>query len=477
MAADPNRESLNDTPLSDEEGTELAIKFRSRWNSFLIGLVLALLLFGAYYVQSRKQIEKDKANAQRLERELEETRVALESARDDLRESRNQATKLMVRQAIRMAEAGKDSEAEELAKTAVTTHPDSPWGYYALGRLSQLRENIELASKQFSVAISVSPLHRQSRLALGQITKSGKDIDLAIEVIDDTESDWRDLMAAGDICMAARRYAAAERAFALVFRRTRNGRSLPQKLRDELKEKSGSAKAWRIAVKFQRESRDLPEGKRSFQFHMKFKEMNGLRELTINTEKRNGVYTSFSIAGGEYRYIQLLAGMPIENLLLTSSLLEDLSPLRGMPLKSLSLEESRVDDLSQLEGMALKKLNLEETRIRDISALKGMPLEELDLEKTNVTDLSPLTGMPLRSLDLCETRVRDISVLNGMPLTRLNLENCHQLHDLTPLKGCPDLEHLTLPPDYDDITFLRRMPSLKTIGRKATPVEEFWRSD
>ena len=64
----------------------------------------------------------------------------------------------------------------------------------------------------------------------------------------------------------------------------------------------------------------------------------------------------------------------------------------------------------------------------------------LRLELSNcrqVEDLTPLQGMPLTALYLAGCQVHDLSPLKGMPLTSLNLDGCSLARDLSPLRGMP----------------------------------------
>ena len=84
----------------------------------------------------------------------------------------------------------------------------------------------------------------------------------------------------------------------------------------------------------------------------------------------------------------------------------------------------------------------------------------LDLKDCKqVADLTPLQGMPLTSLALDRCPVRDLTPLKGMPLTSLDLFECGEVRDLTPLKGMP-LTTLVLTHcrQVRDLTPLKGMP-------------------
>lgn len=77
-----------------------------------------------------------------------------------------------------------------------------------------------------------------------------------------------------------------------------------------------------------------------------------------------------------------------------------------------------------------------------------------------VADLTPLKGLPLTTLNLQSCgQVQDLAPLKGMPLTSLILKNCGKVQDLTPLKGMP-LTTLELEGcgQIQDLSPLRGMP-------------------
>ena len=194
--------------------------------------------------------------------------------------------------------------------------------------------------------------------------------------------------------------------------------------------------------------------------------------------------TFLSLWGTAVSDISALRGMPLKRLFLDGTKVRDLSPLKGMPLELLGLwTVSTISDVSPLRGMPLKNLNLGYTQVRDLSPLQGMPLESLGLVAVPATDLHPLKGMALSGyLHAGGSGINDISVLKGMPLKELTLDGCKNLHDLTPLAECRQLERLTIPVHCADIEFLRSLPKLQRLGydaadglSKLLPVAEFWK--
>ena len=209
------------------------------------------------------------------------------------------------------------------------------------------------------------------------------------------------------------------------------------------------------------------------------------------------------LTGAPVHDLSLIKGLPVRSLNLTGTKVSDLGPLRGMELVHLELESCPVSDLSALKGMALEHLNISGTQVSDLGALKGMPLQklnvigtsvkdlgplsgmgltELTIARNQVSDLTPLKGMPLHYLTLCGTQVSDLSPLRSMALTYLQLHECEELHDLSPLVDCKQLQYLSLPPHCNDLECLRNLPNLKYLGPDATTwagpptAAEFWKA-
>jgi len=177
--------------------------------------------------------------------------------------------------------------------------------------------------------------------------------------------------------------------------------------------------------------------------------------------------------------IEPLRGLPIEDLSLSETQVQDLGPLRGMALRKLRIDYTPVNDLSPLQGMPLKmllmpgchfvsslsllaglpleRLNADGCGISDLGPLKGMPLKNLSLAGNRVVDISPLVGAPLEQLSLSQTQVRNIAPLRGMPLKYLNLAYDDNVTDITPLRGMP-LQLLHVDTHATDLSPLRGMP-------------------
>lgn len=169
--------------------------------------------------------------------------------------------------------------------------------------------------------------------------------------------------------------------------------------------------------------------------------------------------------------------------MLQESGVRDISPLKGLPLKTLQLNYTSVYDLSPIAEMPLEYLNLQGTPVKDIGPVQKLPLNTLWLNRTRVADLSPLKGKTLVSLDITGTAVSDLSPLRGMTsLRRLNLSDCRNVTDLTPLEGL-QLERLTFNPERikRGIDAVRKMKSIRTLhtrfpGGRPFPPAAFWQA-
>ncbi|PCJ58595.1 MAG: hypothetical protein COA79_12605 [Planctomycetota bacterium] len=176
-----------------------------------------------------------------------------------------------------------------------------------------------------------------------------------------------------------------------------------------------------------------------------------------------------------------LKGMLLKTLVLYGFHPRDISVLKGMPLTQVELTGS-FRDLTPLKGMKLWRVRISYSLVTDISILKGMPIRYLILSKNKIKNISPLKGMMLTSLELNDTLITDISPLAGMPLIRLDIGHCNMLKKLKPLSTLIKLEDLCLPEHMrkSDLSFLKKLPSLKKIGfgqiHETQKVSIFWKN-
>jgi tetratricopeptide (TPR) repeat protein len=158
------------------------------------------------------------------------------------------------------------------------------------------------------------------------------------------------------------------------------------------------------------------------------------------------------------RSLEPLKGLPIDELTITDTLIDDLEPLRGMRLIKLYAEKTAIKSVEPLRGMPLQELRLAGTNVRDLAPLAGMPLRSLMLPDGKDLDFSVLRGMPLSHIVFGDNDVSDISFLAGIPLVRVTLFKHPRLTDLSPLRNAP-LEYLKLEStQVRDLSVLRGMP-------------------
>ena len=143
-------------------------------------------------------------------------------------------------------------------------------------------------------------------------------------------------------------------------------------------------------------------------------------------------------------------------------------------LIELVLTELPVSDISQLEKLNLKRLSLYfMSNIKNIDVIRQMTtLESLSLWGTGVNDITALENLKeLRYLELAHTPITDISSIKGLiKLEVLNLIECSQPVDLTPLSGLINMRELDLPPcESFDLSIIKEMKGLESFG--ATAVE------
>ena len=169
-------------------------------------------------------------------------------------------------------------------------------------------------------------------------------------------------------------------------------------------------------------------------------------ELTVNAEGMCHI----KLWRHGHSNLAFLAALPLEYLHLDQcKALTDLSTLRGMPLRCLDLGScSSVQDLAPLHGASLEWLSVAYTSVSDLSPLRGMPLKHLSLERSEVGDLSPLSKLPIESLDISDcSNVTDLSPLLGMPIKKLRVGGFYHRGlsklDLSPVTSLP-LESLHL---------------------------------
>jgi hypothetical protein len=160
--------------------------------------------------------------------------------------------------------------------------------------------------------------------------------------------------------------------------------------------------------------------------------------------------------------IAALASLPLVELWLAGTSVQDLSPLRGMPLRVLNMYAAPLlKDLSPLRGMPLAILDISRTSVDDLSALRGAPLEHLCGWSMAARDLSPIADCPLRMLELGCPFVAKLPLFTQRKLQGLDIQGT-QITDLSPLASQP-LVAVLLPKGASDLSPLQSCPDLKAI--------------
>ena len=163
-----------------------------------------------------------------------------------------------------------------------------------------------------------------------------------------------------------------------------------------------------------------------------------------------------------------LGAEPVDNVLVNSNSISDLSPLAGLTkLTVLDLYDNNISDISPLSGLtSLTYLDLSGNGISDLSPLAGLTnLQVLELPSNRSSDISPLAGLTsLTRLGLYNNGISDISPLSSLTsLTDLDLGANGGIpdSDFSLLVGLTSLTRLRLSSNgISDISFLAGLTSL-----------------
>ena len=189
----------------------------------------------------------------------------------------------------------------------------------------------------------------------------------------------------------------------------------------------------------------------------------------------------FAAAGGHIRNIKALSRMPLKELILENTRVDDLSPAAGMPLESLSLKGSAwIRTLSALRNTELRRLDFAGTRVTDMSVLASMPLadvtvnrevadlgvfqrlplERLVLDGSKVSTLRPLhRKRSLRELSILDTPITSLRPLQGLSIRTLRFDPARIGEGFQALVGMTTLEHIAVSADGEAMTpeeFMKR---------------------
>ena len=142
-------------------------------------------------------------------------------------------------------------------------------------------------------------------------------------------------------------------------------------------------------------------------------------EITELTLTSVGLQNLWPLAALEHLRVLNLAGDPAAR---RRGTLTDLRALAELPLEELDLSWTAVEDLGPLAKTQLKILRVSNTRVRSLAPLQNLPLTKLDFSFTEVADLAPLKGMAFTELRLNDTKARDLSALRGMPIQTVTFD-------------------------------------------------------
>lgn len=138
-----------------------------------------------------------------------------------------------------------------------------------------------------------------------------------------------------------------------------------------------------------------------------------------------------------------LAGMPLVELNCYGTAVVDLTPLEKCPLAGLTMGQTGVTNrgLDLVKKLPLKQLNINDSKIDDLRPLAGLKLTNLECGGCpTLKDLSPLKNMPLEYLDITRTAVTDLTPIKNAPLRKLRALGINLAPHRALLQAIPTLE-------------------------------------
>ncbi len=363
-------------------------------------------------------------------------------------ETAMRASRRFAEQAVRAAELDRMLEADRRAEDAVEVAPDGPWGYFALGSLAAIRNDVETAERHLARALSARGGEQpQIRAALANararqgLLKEAEVLATNLEAIDD----WRTLADAGRALYAAGRF---ENCQPLLERALHLGQEEKDAPKDRIMELEHLLEfiPARIACRgFFEDTKHLLLRERLKRISQKMTEINGT-PLQVAIENAGTETSRLQVLGDtpKMKHIYPIHGLDIRGVDFYRAHVRDLSPLRGMKLTYVKLHHVTVRDLSPLQGMPLRDLTIANTWVGDLSPLEGMPLERLHAGASKVSDLTPLSGMKLKRVVLERTRVTDLTPLTGMPIEELAVSGAGRNIDISAVSTLTKLRSLGL---------------------------------
>lgn len=169
-----------------------------------------------------------------------------------------------------------------------------------------------------------------------------------------------------------------------------------------------------------------------------------------------------------------IADAPLEVLTINNTAVTSLEPIRNRKLILLDMHNTLIDSLEPIHGMPISTLHMANTKVKDLSPLAGMKLNDLRCQYCGFADISVLRGMPLHSLECHGNPISDLSPLRDSPVCNLNIYKTF-ITDWRPLLTMPRLRMIGMDFVKDrDSKVLRAITTLEEINKQAT--EDFWKS-
>ncbi len=205
--------------------------------------------------------------------------------------------------------------------------------------------------------------------------------------------------------------------------------------------------------------------------------------ITNFTPLRSMNLKSLNIAKTSGKEIGILDKLPIKNLGIDSGHLKEFDLLLKLNLDKLILQNASNSDVEIVAKLDIDSLEIEGRQITNLSSLRNSSIKNLTLISTQITSFSSLRNMKLISIAVKKGSLKDISDLEYMHLKQLQFERCYYLRDISVLGRCVELEKLLVPPHFNDLGFLEKLPNLKVLANNKSDFEkdqsptEFWRKN
>ncbi len=194
-----------------------------------------------------------------------------------------------------------------------------------------------------------------------------------------------------------------------------------------------------------------------------FAKLENLKQLSLGAQSFSDISAFAKLTGIEYlelyacpvKDIGAIRGMPgLKHFVLQCEYVADLSPLADCPrINELILADCDADDYSALAALGdieyLHLINMDMEKC--LSPLKGKTVKQLKICRAALSSISELDGIEgVRDLILDDVQIQSLSGIDCLDsLQSVSLLNIPGL-DLTPLKGLPNLETVTLSEDMRD---------------------------